>query len=75
MLPQGYGEIRKGIAEVIQRKELQKGGEKMRVHTFLVELKNGEIFRRGEWGKTIASASKAIRSAYGENLKSLVALA
>ena len=47
----------------------------MKVHAFLVELVNGETFRRGEWGKTVASASKAIRSAYGENLKSLVALA
>ena len=47
----------------------------MRVHTFLVELKNGAVFRRGEWGRTEESAKKAIRSAYGENLKSLVVLA
>lgn len=46
----------------------------MKIHTFIVELKSGEIFRRGEWGKTVASASKAIRSAYGENLQNLFVL-
>ena len=52
-----------------------KGVLNMKIHTFLVELVNGDVFRRGEWGKTAKSASKAIRSAYGENLKSLVVLA
>lgn len=47
----------------------------MKIHTFMVELVNGEVFRRGEWGKTPKSAAKAIVSAYGENLKSLVVLA
>lgn len=43
----------------------------MKVWTFVVELKNGDIFSRGEWGRTAESASKAIRSAYGENLEKL----
>ena len=55
----------------IYRKEVQIS---MKIHTFLVELKNGEVFRRGEWGRTVKSASKAIVSAYGENLKSLFVL-
>ncbi len=46
----------------------------MKIWTFMVELKNGEVFRRGEWGRTAKSASKAIFSAYGENLEKLVAL-
>lgn len=47
----------------------------MKIWAFMVELANGETFRRGEWGKTAKSASKAIYSAYGENLKSLAVLA
>jgi len=43
----------------------------MKVWTFLVELKNGDVFSRGEWGRTAESAGKAIRSAYGENLEKL----
>lgn len=50
------------------------GSDSMKIHTFIVELKSGEVFRRGEWGKTVASASKAIRSAYGENLQNLFVL-
>lgn len=46
----------------------------MKIHTFIVELKNGEVFRRGEWGKTAESAARAIFSAYGDNLKSLIAV-
>jgi len=58
--------------QLFSLKNLQKrGSESMKVWTFLVELKNGDVFSRGEWGRTAESAGKAIRSAYGENLEKL----
>ena len=40
----------------------------MRTHSFKVLLKNGELFTRGEWGRTARSAARAIFSCYGENI-------
>lgn len=43
----------------------------MRVHAFLVLLKNGDRFTRGEWGRAPKSAAREIKSCYGEKLVGL----
>ena len=43
----------------------------MRIHAFLVKLRNGDIFTRGEWGRTPKSAAREIKSCYGDNLAGL----
>lgn len=44
----------------------------MSVHTFVVELNNGEIFTRAEWGRSEAEARATLWDCYGENLKKAV---
>lgn len=46
----------------------------MRTFTFEILLKNGDLFRRGEWGKTRKSAEKTIRGVYQGKIERLVAL-
>lgn len=43
----------------------------MKVHTFLVHLKNGEVFSRSEWGKTRKSAARTLYGIYGDNIVAL----
>lgn len=43
----------------------------MTVHTFIVTLKNGEKFRRSEWGRTRKSAARTLYGIYGDNIVAL----
>lgn len=41
----------------------------MKIHTFKIQLANGEVFSRTEWGKTRKSALRTLWGIYGrENM-------
>lgn len=55
--------------------EKKKWGTKMSIHTFKIHLRNGETFKRCEWGRTKKSALRTLWGVYGrENIVAAIAI-